>query len=119
MDEEGYLYRTGRADDVIIRGGENISPIEVEETISVHPKVEEVAVIGIADEEWGQEPYAVVVLKQGEKATAEEIIEFCRDKLASFKRPRKVIFVDELPRTAIGKLQRKKLVQLYGSKLAD
>jgi acyl-CoA synthetase (AMP-forming)/AMP-acid ligase II len=118
IDEEGYLYRTGRADDVIIRGGENISPIEVEETISVHPKVEEVAVIGIADEEWGQEPYAVVVLKQGEKATAEEIIEFCRDKLASFKRPLKVIFVDELPRTAIGKLQRKKLVQLYGSKLS-
>ncbi len=113
MDEDGYLYRTGRADDVIIRGGENISPKEVEEALIVHPKIEEVAVIGISDEEWGQQPCAVVVLKKGETATEEEIIDSTRDKLASFKRPRRVLFVDELPRTAIGKLQRKKLVAIY------
>lgn len=114
MDEEGYLYRTGRADDVIIRGGENISPKEVEEALITHPKIAEVAVIGISDEEWGQQPYAVVVLKKGETATEDEIIDSTRDKLASFKRPRKIMFMDELPRTAIGKLQRKKLVELYG-----
>lgn len=113
MDEDGYLYRTGRADDVIIRGGENISPKEVEEALIVHPKIEEVAVIGISDEEWGQQPCAVVVLKKGETATEEEIIDSTRDKLSSFKRPRRVLFVDELPRTAIGKLQRKKLVAIY------
>ncbi len=115
MDEDGYLYRTGRADDVIIRGGENISPKEVEEALITHPKIAEVAVIGIPDEEWGQQPYAAVVLKKGETATEEEIIDFTRDKLASFKRPRKIMFIDELPRTAIGKLQRKKLVELYSS----
>jgi acyl-CoA synthetase (AMP-forming)/AMP-acid ligase II len=113
IDEDGYLYRSGRADDVIIRGGENISPKEVEEALIVHPKVEEVAVIGISDLEWGQQPCAVVVLREGETATEEELIEFTRDKLASFKRPRKVMFVDELPRTAIGKLQRKKLVAQF------
>jgi len=113
MDEEGYLYRTGRADDVIIRGGENISPIEVEEVLSSHPKIDEVAVIGVSDEEWGQVPYAVAVLKKDQVATEAEIIEYSKDKLASFKRPRAVVFVDELPRTAIGKLQRKKLVEKY------
>ncbi|MFO7962625.1 MAG: long-chain fatty acid--CoA ligase [Desulfobacterales bacterium] len=113
MDEEGYIYRTGRADDVIIRGGENISPKEVEEALITHPKIAEVAVIGVPDEEWGQQPYAVIVLKEGESATEEEIIDFTRDKLASFKCPRKVVFKDELPRTAIGKLQRKKLVEQY------
>jgi acyl-CoA synthetase (AMP-forming)/AMP-acid ligase II len=113
MDEEGYLYRSGRADDIIIRGGENISPKEIEEALIPHPKIEEVAVIGLPDEEWGQEPHAVVVLKTGETATEEEIIDYTRDKLAGFKRPRSVIFVDELPRTAIGKLQRKTLVSSY------
>ena len=113
MDEDGYLYRSGRADDVIIRGGENISPKEVEEALISHPKIEEVAVIGLPDEEWGQEPHAIVVLKQGEAATQEEIIDYTRDKLAGFKRPRSIKFVEELPRTAIGKLQRKVLVNQY------
>jgi len=114
MDEDGYIYLAGRADDLIIRGGENISPREVEDVIISHPKVEEAAVIGIPDEEWGQEPRAIVVLKGGETATADEIIEFSRSKLASFKRPRSVIFVDNLPRSALGKLSRKQLVEEYG-----
>jgi acyl-CoA synthetase (AMP-forming)/AMP-acid ligase II len=79
-----------------------------------HPKVEEAAVIGIPDEEWGQEPRAIVVLKEGETVTADEIIEFSRSNLASFKRPRSVIFVDSLPRSALGKLSRKQLVEEYG-----
>jgi acyl-CoA synthetase (AMP-forming)/AMP-acid ligase II len=114
MDEEGYIYLSGRADDIIIRGGENISPEEVEDALHSFPKIEEAAIIGIPDPEWGQEPRAVVVLKKGEKATSEEIIEFCRSKLAGFKRPRSVVFVEALPRGALGKVLRKKLREQYG-----
>ena len=114
MDEEGYIYLSGRADDMIIRGGENISPEEVEEVLHSHPKIEEAAVIGVPSPEWGQEPRAVVVLKKGEKATSEEIIEYCRSKLAGFKRPRSVVFIEALPRSAMGKVLRKKLREQYG-----
>jgi acyl-CoA synthetase (AMP-forming)/AMP-acid ligase II len=114
MDEDGYIFLAGRADDMIIRGGENISPREVEEVVLTNPKVAEVAIIGVANEDWGQEPRAIVVLKENETATEEEIIEHSRSRLASFKRPRSVIFVDELPRSALGKLSRKSLVQEYG-----
>jgi acyl-CoA synthetase (AMP-forming)/AMP-acid ligase II len=114
MDEEGYIYLAGRGDDMIIRGGENISPEEVENVLHSHPKVEEAAVIGVPDPEWGQEPRAVVVLKRGEKATPEEMIEFCRSKLSGFKRPRSVIFLDSLPRNPMGKVLRKKLREEYG-----
>ena len=114
MDEEGYIYLTGRADDLIIRGGENISPEEVENVLYSHPKVEEAAVIGIPDPKWGQEVCAVVVLKPQMKATEEEIIAYCRDRLAGFKRPRSVIFVDALPRNALGKVLRKELREIYG-----
>jgi acyl-CoA synthetase (AMP-forming)/AMP-acid ligase II len=114
MDEEGYIFLAGRADDMIIRGGENISPEEVEDVLHSHPKVEAAAVIGAADLEWGQQPRAIIVLKKGEVATAEEIIEYCRSKLASFKRPRSVVFVDCLPRNAMGKVLRKVLREQYG-----
>jgi acyl-CoA synthetase (AMP-forming)/AMP-acid ligase II len=114
MDEEGYIYLAGRADDMIIRGGENVSPEEVEDVLHSHPKVEEAAVIGVPDPEWGQEPRAVVVLKRGEKATAEEMIEFCRSKLSGFKRPRSVVFIDSLPRNPMGKVLRKRLREEYG-----
>jgi acyl-CoA synthetase (AMP-forming)/AMP-acid ligase II len=114
MDEEGYVYLAGRADDMIIRGGENISPEEVEDVLHSYPKVEEAAVIGVADPEWGQEPRAVVVLKKGETTTPDEIIEFCRTRLSGFKRPRSVVFLDSLPRNPMGKVLRKKLREEYG-----
>ena len=114
MDEEGYIYLSGRADDMIIRGGENISPEEVEDVLQSHPKVEEGAIIGVPDVEWGQEPRAVVVLKEGESATPEEIMEYCRSKLAGFKRPRSVVFIDALPRNPMGKVLRKRLREEYG-----
>lgn len=114
MDEEGYIYLAGRADDMIIRGGENISPEEVEDVLHSHPKVEEAAVIGVPDPEWGQEPRAVVVLKKGEVTTPEEIIEYCRSRLAGFKRPRSVVFMDALPRNPMGKVLRKKLREEHG-----
>jgi len=117
MDEYGYIFLSGRADDLIIRGGENISPREVEEVLLNHPKLKDAAVIGVPSEEWGQEPRAIVVLREGETASEEDIIEFSRAKLASFKRPRSVVFVDSLPRSALGKLSRKKLVEEYGKDL--
>jgi len=114
MDEEGYIYLAGRGDDMIIRGGENISPEEVENVLHSHPKIEEAAVIAVPDPEWGQEPRAVVVLKKDERATPEEIIEFCRSRLSGFKRPRSVVFLDALPRNPMGKVLRKKLREEYG-----
>jgi acyl-CoA synthetase (AMP-forming)/AMP-acid ligase II len=114
MDEEGYIYLAGRGDDMIIRGGENISPEEVENVLYSHPKIEEAAVIGVPDLEWGQEPRAIVVLKKGEAATAEEIVEYCRSRLAGFKRPRSVVFLDTLPRNPMGKVLRKKLREDHG-----
>jgi len=114
-DDEGYIYLTGRADDVIVRGGENIGPDEVESVLSTHPKIEEAAVIGVKDIEWGQQVRAIVRLKKGETATEQEIIDFCRSRLAGFKRPSSVIFVtEELPKTSTGKVLRRTLRQKYG-----
>ncbi len=114
MDEDGYFFLAGRATDMIIRAGENISPEEVEGVLLSHPKVDDGAVIGVPDEEWGEVPMAVVVVKKGEEATAEEIMEYCRANLASFKRPRSVVFTDELPRNQMGKILKRELRQKYG-----
>jgi acyl-CoA synthetase (AMP-forming)/AMP-acid ligase II len=113
MDEDGYFFLAGRATDIIIRAGENISPEEVEAVLHSHPKVDEAAVIGIPDEEWGEVPMAVVVVKAGEEATAEELMEHCRANLASFKRPRSVVFADELPRNPMGKVLKRILREQY------
>jgi len=114
-DDEGYIYLTGRGDDVIVRGGENIGPDEVESVLSTYPKIEEAAVIGVKDEEWGQQVRAIVRLKKGETATEQEIIDFCRPRLAGFKRPTSVVLVtEELPKTSTGKILRRKLREKYG-----
>jgi long-chain acyl-CoA synthetase len=113
-DEDGYFYLSGRATDLIKRGGEYISPEELENTICTHPKIEDVAVIGVYDEEWGELPKAVCVLRKSETCTAEEIMEYCRTRLASFKRPRSVIFIDELPRNPMGKVVKRELREKYG-----
>ncbi|MFC2013502.1 long-chain-fatty-acid--CoA ligase [Chloroflexota bacterium] len=114
VDEDGYFYLAGRATDMIIRGGENIAPEEVEAVLHSHPKIEEAAVIGVPDVEWGEQPMAIVVLKKAETAAAEEIMEYCREKIASFKRPRSIVFVDELPRNPIGKVLKRVLRDQYG-----
>jgi len=114
MDEDGYFFLAGRTTDMIIRGAENICPEEVEAVLHSHPKIEEVAVIGIPDEEWGEQPRAIVVVKQGETATGDEIIEYCRARMSSFKRPRSVIFVNELPRNPMGKVLKRVLREQYG-----
>ena len=113
-DEEGYYFLSGRATDLIKRGGEYISPEELENIICTHPDIEDVAVIGVYDEEWGELPKAVCVLRKGAKATDAEIMEYCRTRLASFKRPRAVIFVAELPRNPMGKIIKKQLRDQYG-----
>jgi acyl-CoA synthetase (AMP-forming)/AMP-acid ligase II len=115
LDEEGYVYLTGRVDDLIIRGGENIAPEEVEEVLNSYPKILEACVIAVPDEEFGQQPFAYCVLKEGETCTPEEVMEFCRERIASFKRPRGVVFIPELPRNPMGKVLRKKLREQYGN----
>ncbi|MDD5038828.1 MAG: long-chain-fatty-acid--CoA ligase [Dehalococcoidales bacterium] len=112
-DEDGYFFLVGRASDVIKRGGEYISPEEVETVLLSHPKVDEATVFGIPDEEWGEVPMCVIVLKQGLSATPEELIEHCHTQLASFKRPRAVAFIDELPRNPMGKVLRRVLREKY------
>ena len=114
MDEEGYYFLAGRSSDMIIRAGENISPEELENVIREHPGVEDVAVIGVPDETWGEEPRAVVIPKKGVNVTEDEIMEYARKNLASFKRPRTVVFVDDLPRNPMGKLVKKQIRELYG-----
>lgn len=115
FDSEGYLYVTDRKGDMIISGGENIYPVEVENVIRSNPKVADVGVVGLPDPAWGESPLAVVVLKSGERATTEELIEYCRDKLARFKTPKKVVFADDLPRNSTGKVLKKELREKYSA----
>src|SRR5262245_5441375 len=109
LDEDGYLYVAGRKDDMIIRGGENIAPAEVESVLGAHPAVEGVAGVGLPDVEWGQRVVAFVVLRPGAEATAEALGEFCRQRLASFKKPEVIHFLPELPKNPMGKVLRREL----------
>lgn len=115
-DEDGYIYLSGRARDFIKRGGEMISPEEVEQTIMSHPAVDEAAVIGVPDLEWGETVRAVVVRRDdgGGGLTEGELIGYCHERLASFKRPESVVFVSELPRNVMGKVLKRDLREKYG-----
>jgi len=108
-DDDGYLYVAGRKDDMIIRGGENIAPAEIEAVLVSHPAVEEAAVVGVPDDEWGQRVAAFIALRPGAKATEEELGEFCRQRLASFKKPEVFRFLAELPKNPMGKILRREL----------
>jgi len=103
---DGYVEIRDRLKDVIISGGENISSVEVEGVLLRHPAVQEVAIVGLPHEKWGETPHAFVLLRDGGHATEEEIIAFARERLAHFKAPRGVTFVGELPKTATGKIQK-------------
>ena len=103
---DGYAQIRDRFKDVIISGGENISSIEVEGALMRHPAVREIAVVGMPDEQWGESPHAFVVLAPGATADEAELIAFARERMAHFKAPRRVAFVDELPKTATGKIQK-------------
>jgi 2-furoate---CoA ligase len=110
IDAEGELWVAGRVDDMIISGGENIHPVEVEEVLARHPGVRDVAVVGEPDERWGERVVAFVVAA-GPELTAEALDRYCRESgdLGRFKRPRRVVFVREIPKTASGKILRRLL----------
>jgi acyl-coenzyme A synthetase/AMP-(fatty) acid ligase len=115
MDEDGYLFVLGRSDDVIIRGGENIAPAEVEDVLLRHPAVAEVAVLGLPDEEWGECLAAVVVPATGAQCDVEVLREWVRSQLRSAKTPDRIIFRDELPHTDTGKLLRRQLPREFST----
>jgi len=119
IDEDGYIYLVGRKDDLIIRGGENIAPAEIEAVLHAHPAVDEAAVIGAPDAEWGQKVVAFVVLRANRTTSPEELIGFCRQRLASFKKPEAIYFVTELPRNPLGKILRKDLRVPYATGAAS
>jgi acyl-CoA synthetase (AMP-forming)/AMP-acid ligase II len=115
-DEEGYYFICDRRIDMIISGGVNIYPAEVEAALHAHPAVIDAAVIGVPDDEWGESVKAVVQLRDGAHATAEELIAFCGDRLAGYKKPKSVDFVEELPRDAAGKLLKRRIREPYWAK---
>jgi long-chain acyl-CoA synthetase len=113
MDQDGFIYIQDRIKDMIISGGENIYPADVERVIATNPAVADVAVIGVPDEQWGEAVKAIVTLREGSTLGADELIQWSRAKLAGFKRPKSVDFVDAIPRSPSGKLLRKGLRESY------
>jgi fatty-acyl-CoA synthase len=115
MDENGYILIVDRKKDIIVSGGENISSLEVEKAILAHPAVYEVAVIPVPDERWGEVPKALVSLKPGAQVSQDELLEFTRARLAHYKCPRSIEFLDVLPKTGTGKILKKELRKKYWS----
>jgi fatty-acyl-CoA synthase len=113
FDDDGYLSIVGRARDVIRTGGETVSPVEVEQVLAEHPDIAEIAVVGIADPEWGEVVTAVLVIRAGaDQPSVDDLRAFCTDRLAPFKHPRRVAVVEALPRTpATGQIQRTLIVE--------
>jgi len=106
LDEDGYLYLTDRIKDMIISGGENIYPAEIERVLAEHPSLAEVAVVGVPDEKWGEVPKAVVVATHGHYVDEARVIAYCRAQLAGYKCPKSVDVVTELPRNVLGKIMK-------------
>jgi long-chain acyl-CoA synthetase len=113
QDDEGYIFLFDRFKDMIVSGGENIYPAEVENAMADHPDISEVAVIGVPDERWGETPKAIVVLRIGSAVTQQELVEFTQTRLAKYKCPTSIEFTDVLPRNASGKVLKKDLRQVY------
>ncbi|MBW2060982.1 MAG: long-chain fatty acid--CoA ligase [Deltaproteobacteria bacterium] len=112
-DKDGFLYIMDRKKDMIISGGENIYPAEIEDSLLGHPKVQDVGIIGYQDDQWGEAVKAVVVVKEGEKLTEEELIEWCQGRIGRFKIPKKVAFTDSIPRTPTGKILKRVLREKF------
>ena len=119
MDDDGYIYITGRTKDLIIRGGENIATGEIEAVLEQHPAVGEAAVIGVPDAEWGEEVKAVIVAEGGQQPSTEELTTFVKQRLASYKAPRYYAFAQELPRNYLGKVLKTDLRKQYGEARDD
>ena len=114
VDADGYYYLESRKHDMVISGGVNIYPREIEDHLHTHPAILEAAVVGVPDPEWGESLRAFIVLRDGHQVTEAEVVEYCRDHLADFKRPRKVTFIAELPRNPTGKVLKRELRDLAG-----
>jgi acyl-CoA synthetase (AMP-forming)/AMP-acid ligase II len=110
-DADGYIHLVDRKSNLIISGGENIYPSEVESVLGAHPAVKDVAVIGVPDAKWGETVSAVIVLHDGQQVLEADLLDYCRERLAGYKRPRSVLFIldSEMPRTATGKILHRKL----------
>jgi long-chain acyl-CoA synthetase len=115
MDDDGYLFLTGRVKDLIITGGENVTPIEVEEVLRLHPDVADVAVIGTPHPKWGEQVTAIVVRRDGSVLDGDALADFAGARLAGFKKPRRIEFVASLPRNAYNKVQTHLLKQEFGA----
>jgi fatty-acyl-CoA synthase len=113
MDEEGYVTIVDRRKDMIVTGGENVYSTEVENCLYLHPAILECAVVGVPDEKWGEAVKAIVVLKPARDATEEELIAFCRERIARYKAPKTIDFILGLPKTGSGKIEKKKLRDQY------
>jgi long-chain acyl-CoA synthetase len=114
VDDDGYLFLTDRIKDMIVSGGENVYPVEVEEALAQHPAIAEVAVIGVPDARWGETVKALVVRRDGVDVCADELVAFARERLAGYKLPRAIAFVDALPRTPSGKVLKRELRERFG-----
>jgi acyl-CoA synthetase (AMP-forming)/AMP-acid ligase II len=119
QDEDGYIFLSGRAKDFIKRGGEMISPEEVEQVLQAHPAIDEAAIIGIPDLNWGERVRAIVVVKAGQVLDEADVIEFCRQRLASYKKPESVVVTDELPRNPLGKVLKTTLREQFAEPITD
>jgi acyl-CoA synthetase (AMP-forming)/AMP-acid ligase II len=113
VDEEGYIYLIDRKKDMIVTGGENVYSREVEDTIIKLPQVAEVCIIGLPDPKWGEAVTAVIVVKSGSHLSEEEVIKFCKDQIASYKSPKKVIFAEALPKNSVGKILKREMKEFY------
>jgi long-chain acyl-CoA synthetase len=113
IDQAGYIFLTDRVKDMVVSGGENVYPVEVENVLSAHPAIADVAVIGVPDDKWGETVKAVVVLKPGSKADPAAVISFARERIAHFKCPTSVDFIDVLPRNPSGKVLKRELREPY------
>jgi long-chain acyl-CoA synthetase len=119
LDDDGYLFLTDRIKDMIVSGGENVYPVEVEEALAHHPDVAEVAVIGVPDDRWGETVKALVVARSERRPTPEELVAFARERLAGYKLPRLIEFVDDFPRTPSGKVLKRELRDRHRSAAAS
>jgi fatty-acyl-CoA synthase/long-chain acyl-CoA synthetase len=113
FDEDGFYYICDRKKDMIISGGMNIYPAEIEDALEHHPDVMDVAVFGIPSEEWGESVHAIVVPRPGSHLTPQDVIAYARDHMAGYKVPRSVDFIDEIPRTGSGKILKRELREPY------
>jgi fatty-acyl-CoA synthase len=118
-DEDGFFYIVDRKKDMLISGGENVYPAEVESVLYQHPDIAEVSVFGVPHKKWGEVPMAAVVLKQGSSLDASSLLEWVQDKLARYKQPKKIKFLDKLPVTASGKILKRELRNLFAEEYRE